>query len=690
MATTPTQLPVPSESPIDLKFNAGKIDEFVTSLVHTYVDRFGNEHYTIEGLRWLAQQAIAQYGWILIDSFQDGANITLPNQALRDDATGEYYRWDGSLPKSVPAGATPETTGGIGVGAWIGIGDAALRTMLASSEDGAGDSLIAVVQPITGAVPTTQHNKNWENLSAWDIGILPNDNADASATTNRALWHSCQANLVSLGRSLFFPDGEYEFDNFLGISESGFKVEFSPGAKFKLLNSTYVPSSPSVSVGAFVIMGYDSNLNPVTVSDITIVRPHIDCNLIVGENAFSGVRCSRVIVDLPVLENTRYTNALGGGKALHFEGGTQEEITINRPVIKNCSMGFSMQGAPDGSKASRAISLISPQMYNVDVPFIIYSQYASPETNTPRTMSAYVSDALLHNCGSISTGFASSTAGGVVCSDRGYGLYIDGINVVNESTYNGIGSFCRGSMFGVVIKNARFFHTSAMAVIDTTPVGFGSPSGSLFASSIDAEIEVNCNLDYVFKGSTVGQYGSCLFDIKLNFTVATVTGVCDSNSGASVLSFADITNSETGKTTGYRTLKNMLEGGNGVGLTTRYDAQGTWVPTDVSGATLTLTLNGPQTYVRNGNVVVCTIDVSYPATADASAAAIGGLPFNSATTGNMVGAMMIGFTGEGALSRGGVNSNGKILRLYTASAPITNATLNGDRIQGVITYLAGE
>lgn len=132
MATQPTNLPVPSESPRDLKFNAGKIDEFVTSLVNTYVDRFGNEHYTIEGLRWLAQQAIAQFGWILLDSFQDGADITIPNQALRDEDTGEYYRWDGALPKHVDAGSTPATSGGVGVGAWVGIGDASLRAMLAT------------------------------------------------------------------------------------------------------------------------------------------------------------------------------------------------------------------------------------------------------------------------------------------------------------------------------------------------------------------------------------------------------------------------------------------------------------------------------------------------------------------------------------------------------------------------------
>ncbi|WP_406549318.1 hypothetical protein ACETRY_10625 [Cronobacter malonaticus] len=137
MATQPTNLPVPSESPRDLKFNAGKIDEFVTSLVTTYIDRFGNEHYTIEGLNQLARQAISAFGWIPAGTFQAGATISLPNQILKDTSSGEYYRWDGSLPKIVPAGSTPASTGGTGVGAWISVGDSALRSMLAATT-GAG------------------------------------------------------------------------------------------------------------------------------------------------------------------------------------------------------------------------------------------------------------------------------------------------------------------------------------------------------------------------------------------------------------------------------------------------------------------------------------------------------------------------------------------------------------------------
>lgn len=141
MTTQPTQDPVASESPRDLKFNAGKIDEFVTSLALRYTDRFGYQHYTIEGLRQLAEEAISGFGWILKESFEDGATLTLPNDVLLLRANGEYYRWSGAFPKTVPAGSTPESTGGVGQGAWIGIGDAALKTMLASS---AGASMIGM------------------------------------------------------------------------------------------------------------------------------------------------------------------------------------------------------------------------------------------------------------------------------------------------------------------------------------------------------------------------------------------------------------------------------------------------------------------------------------------------------------------------------------------------------------------
>ncbi|MGL4725611.1 MAG: hypothetical protein ACRCWW_14085 [Scandinavium sp.] len=134
MTTTPTQLAVPSEKPQDLKFNAGKIDEFVTSDEHEYVDRFGNSHRTIAGINYDANQAILNYGYITKDSFEDGSTLSTANECLRWKSNGEYYRWDGAFPKVVPPGSTPDSTGGIGEGKWVSVGDAALRTELANGQ----------------------------------------------------------------------------------------------------------------------------------------------------------------------------------------------------------------------------------------------------------------------------------------------------------------------------------------------------------------------------------------------------------------------------------------------------------------------------------------------------------------------------------------------------------------------------
>lgn len=137
MATQPTQDAVPSESPRDLKFNAGKIDEFVTSMGWTYTDRLGQKHYTIEGINYLSQQAMAAYGYVILTgkTFTTGATLNNPNEVLLNTADGEYYKWTGSFAsggKVVPANSTPSGTGGIGPGAWIGVGDASLRAALAA------------------------------------------------------------------------------------------------------------------------------------------------------------------------------------------------------------------------------------------------------------------------------------------------------------------------------------------------------------------------------------------------------------------------------------------------------------------------------------------------------------------------------------------------------------------------------
>ncbi|MEQ5566230.1 hypothetical protein ABN335_20200, partial [Providencia rettgeri] len=140
----PTQKPVPSSDIKDLFFNSGLLDIWATSLEHKYIDRFGNCHLTAAGMEWIfnelvtkfkieSEQALLAAGYAPAGTFQEGAEVVSRNGTVLwklPDGDGDHYRWDGDLPKQVPAGSTPQSTGGIGKGAWVSVGDASLRSDL--------------------------------------------------------------------------------------------------------------------------------------------------------------------------------------------------------------------------------------------------------------------------------------------------------------------------------------------------------------------------------------------------------------------------------------------------------------------------------------------------------------------------------------------------------------------------------
>lgn len=95
MTTTPTNKPVPSEDPRDLKFNAGKFDEIVNSTSLNYTDRKGIVRLTHAGLQAQLKSATGAMAF---------ANETLlkayvpsqPNVLAQDTATGTFWYWNGS------------------------------------------------------------------------------------------------------------------------------------------------------------------------------------------------------------------------------------------------------------------------------------------------------------------------------------------------------------------------------------------------------------------------------------------------------------------------------------------------------------------------------------------------------------------------------------------------------------------
>lgn len=174
-------------------------DKDIPALPGTSVRRNKQLGFDNNGLPLLLDPAeTGALGYVLMDSFEKGAVITSRYQALHWQSKGEYYRWDGDLRKSVPAGSTPESTGGVGKGAWVSVGEASLRSELnqtfksavgmgliadgATNEKGTLDKIKAaaseantpVVVPTAGNVRSLMHNEPADDLMPEQFVTLGN------------------------------------------------------------------------------------------------------------------------------------------------------------------------------------------------------------------------------------------------------------------------------------------------------------------------------------------------------------------------------------------------------------------------------------------------------------------------------------------------------------------------------------
>ena len=154
MATTPTNKPIPSEDPRDLKFNAGKIDEEVNGSADYYTDRFSAQRLTNTGrnnqfqtaqdereAEFVAsqedkearfQQFLLSSGYQFLGDYENGPyTINELNQVIRYQ--NEFWRLNAAT-------TPPYTTTGVNSTSWatdvthlVSVGDANLRQELSSS-----------------------------------------------------------------------------------------------------------------------------------------------------------------------------------------------------------------------------------------------------------------------------------------------------------------------------------------------------------------------------------------------------------------------------------------------------------------------------------------------------------------------------------------------------------------------------
>lgn len=129
-------------------------------------------------------------------TFSTGYTITDQRQCLLNLADNKYYQWFGALPKVVPAGSTPATAGGVGVGVWSDKTDLMLRSELSLSS---GSGLSGFSQ--TEIYPSgTVGEKLKQIVSVTDAPFNAISGVDSTAAIDAA---------AASAQYVFVPEGQF-------------------------------------------------------------------------------------------------------------------------------------------------------------------------------------------------------------------------------------------------------------------------------------------------------------------------------------------------------------------------------------------------------------------------------------------------------------------------------------------------
>ena len=222
----------------DMSDNAKNFDLFSGSELDTFVDRLGETRLTIEGAIEKSGFKPGSGDFVTGFTVMPGMrNISWKNPSPPGD--NNFYSWDGPIPptgKFVPAGSTPETTGGVIAGAWRLRTDVTLRGELAEDS---GAALVNTIQPVPGAIKRAVMGALRERISLLDFmtpaqrdAVYSGANVDhQSAFTKAMAW------LVGGKKTLEIPFGTYNFTDTFDIP-IGSCVYIDPKALLNFTSTT--------------------------------------------------------------------------------------------------------------------------------------------------------------------------------------------------------------------------------------------------------------------------------------------------------------------------------------------------------------------------------------------------------------------------------------------------------------------
>ncbi|HBN0479367.1 TPA: right-handed parallel beta-helix repeat-containing protein [Escherichia coli] len=297
------------------------------------------------------------WGYSLIDSFQDGASITTRFQALhwkRPDGNGEYYRWDGSLPKDVPENSTPESTGGVSLGAWVSVGDASLRSDLISQETDKGSSIVTYTPKFNDAVSMSVYEKlSVDLVTLSDYGFkVGNTGAQNKAAFQKAI------DDATLPTEIVIPEGVFIVDPGITIKNTVTMIRGAGAYQSRIFSTgTAAPiitqQDGVITFCEFRDFGLDGNgyadngislteANHIKIENIDVVNTNNNAILVNGysidiigcrlfQNTGNGINVGGHCNNINIINNRIYGNGAGGVllTPAYAEGGMSVRVNGN-------------------------------------------------------------------------------------------------------------------------------------------------------------------------------------------------------------------------------------------------------------------------------------------------------------------------------------------------------------------------
>lgn len=375
---------------------------------------------------------------------------------------GDWYYWEGALPKVIPASSTPNSTGGIADGAWRPVGDITLRGALASST---GASMIGY-DATTVAAELIKLNRRAEFVTPEEYGAIGDGVTDDTTAWNNAVAtgkdvHAKPGAVYKISSSIILPYGarpQNIFGNNATISSTGIFITF----RQRLADNSVVDNTSLKNFFEVVAQGIASEKSIYS--------------------AVSGLQFLRISNGMAVNCTARgfcdSLSAMGNARVFNFTADNIRNAAVRGEGNNNIVVGVKV-----GWAAGDVILIKSNYSYYAN----LYCKYAGIAPTDSQEPSSLMDQGAMVTFAQDGVNATYNTVENVTCSYYGAGF------AVFSGSYNKVTGYCYGGVWSEATRAKGFANAIYMA-------GTRNSIGNVLFDLVGTGVEMHGGSDNCFIG----------------------------------------------------------------------------------------------------------------------------------------------------------------------------------------------